>query len=223
MTASACEPGHRSTAAAWISVAVAAVLMFGGPAARRAEACSCVAGGTDQAAFDRSDAVFVGQVADYAPPPQRETMSSADPATWTFEVSEVYKGEVAPTQEVVSEVSGASCGLEIPHHGEFLVFAETESPMDGRDGQYVGDGQFYAGLCGGTRSTGEGPLEVAVTPHLPDAATEASSPSPTAPDKSTGKNAAMVVAAVAVVLVGGGGLMARASQHNRRPKLPKHT
>lgn len=100
--------------------------------------------------------VFVGRLADYAAPPQRAVMSSADPATWTFEVSEVYKGEAARTQEVVSEVSGASCGLEIPHRGEFLVFAELEHPMDSPTGQYVGDGQLYAGLCGGTRSTGDG-------------------------------------------------------------------
>jgi hypothetical protein len=140
----------------------AALLLVVGPAADPAFACDCSAP-TDANAFEQSDAVFVGQLAGYEPPPARAVMSSTDPATWTFEVSEVYKGEVASIQEVVSEVSGASCGLEIPREGEFLVFAADEGFE-----MAVGDGQYYAGLCGGTRSTSAGPLAVDAMPSPPE-------------------------------------------------------
>jgi len=132
-----------------------------GPGAGPAWGCSC-ATGSDADAFARAHAVFVGEVVDYGPPPQGDVMSSADPATWTFEVSGVYKGEVTSTQEVVSEVDGASCGLEIPQRGEFVVFATK-----GGFAIESGEGQYYAGLCGGTRSTSAGPLDVEVTMSAP--------------------------------------------------------
>jgi hypothetical protein len=113
-------------------------------------ACSCAEVG-DRAAFERSDAVFVGQVVGYRPPDLRDGVyRSTDAALWTFAVSQVYKGDVPASQAVVSEVSGASCGLEIPKRGEFLVFA---SRRGSNRGPTPGDGQLYAGLCGGTRST----------------------------------------------------------------------
>lgn len=147
---------------------LAALFLVIGPAADPAFACDCSAP-TDETAFEQSDAVFVGQFVSYEPPPTRAVMSSADPATWTFEVSEVYKGDVAAIQEVVSEVSGASCGLEIPREGEFLVFATNEGFE-----MAVGDGQYYAGLCGGTRSTSVGPLAVDAIPSPPERAQEMS-------------------------------------------------
>ena len=135
---------------AMVAVTLGAAILIVGPSARPARACSCI-GMTDEQAFAAADAVFRGQVAGYESPPAQPVMSSADPAVWTFAVAEVYKGDVAPTQAVVSAVSGATCGLEIPHQGEFFVFA------DRRDGT----GGYSANLCGGTRSTTAGPLEVA--------------------------------------------------------------
>lgn len=145
-------------------VAVLAVAGFFvvGPAAGPAVACDC-GGLSDADAFDRADAVFVGEVAGYEPPGDAEVMSSADPARWTFEVEAVYKGEVTATQTVVSEWSGASCGLEIPRTGEFVVFAS-------RSGSFSltpEPGEYYAGLCGGTRSTAQGPLAVDVEASPP--------------------------------------------------------
>jgi hypothetical protein len=120
-----------------------------------AMACSCVAF-TDQQAFERADAVFVGDVIGYeAPRPRNGIVSSTDPAIWTFAAKQVYKGDVVSKQEVISEVFGASCGLEIPKQGEFLVFAtKPTSAFSPRPAA----GQLYAGLCGGTRSTEEGLL-----------------------------------------------------------------
>jgi hypothetical protein len=117
-------------------------------------ACSCGAL-SDATAFARADAVFVGSVVGYEPPPG-PVVSSVAPARWTFEVREVYKGAVARTQEVVSEFAGASCGLEIPKSGAFLVFGTIRS---GGPGPAPASGQLYAGLCGGTRAVSEGVLE----------------------------------------------------------------
>ena len=102
-------------------VGLSATVAFG---STPAGACSC-AMSNDADAFARSHAVFVGEVAGYDAPAPGESFSSADPARWTFTVSRAFKGEVTERQVVVSEVSGASCGLEIPRRGEFLVFAET--------------------------------------------------------------------------------------------------
>jgi hypothetical protein len=129
--------------------AVAAVLAIGAVlvlSAVPAAACSC-APIDDEGAFDAADVVFVGELIDYEPPPRAEVMSSADPATWTFGVGEVFKGEAMAVQDVLSAVSGATCGLELPReHATVLVFANH--PAGGADG---GNGDLEASLCGGTR------------------------------------------------------------------------
>lgn len=156
--------GRSSVVALVVVALLAPVLVVLGPAASPAYGCDCSAP-SDAEAFESSDAVFVGEVVRVDPPPRAAVMSSADPAIWVFEVSEVYKGEVSARQEIVSEVSGASCGLEIPNHGEFLVFGTTEGWR-----LVVGEGQYYAGMCGGTRPTAEGPFAVegvVASPPLP--------------------------------------------------------
>ncbi len=110
-----------SVGAVVVAVFLGAAVLLVGPSASPAHACSCSAGSDDQH-FEGAEAVFRGQLVSYTPPPP-PVMSSTDPAIWTFAVSEVYKGDVAPTQPVISSVDGASCGLEIPHQGEFFVFA----------------------------------------------------------------------------------------------------
>jgi hypothetical protein len=137
-----------------VGVLLGAAVLLGGPAAGPAHACSCV-GWTEEQAFASADAVFRGQVTGYQSPVTEGGFSSLDPAIWTFAVSEVYKGDVAPSQQILSPFSGASCGLEIPKQGEFFVFASRR----GIDGQVSGD-QYHANLCGGTRSTSAGPLAV---------------------------------------------------------------
>jgi hypothetical protein len=150
-------------------IAASAYVMAGTEAAW---ACTC-ATFDDADAYARADAVFVGEVVDYEFDAEgRSAFSTADPAVWTFAVSEVFKGDVDETQQIVSEVSGASCGLEIPHSGEYVVFAQR----DGYDFA-VEDGAYYAGLCGGTRSTTEGPLAVeGVTSQPPDSTAPTTAP-----------------------------------------------
>jgi hypothetical protein len=140
--------GNRHRAQALVC-ALAAVLAVGAVvvlSATPAGACSCMAI-DDEAALDGADVVFVGELIDYEPPPRAEVMTSADPATWTFGVDEVFKGEAMAVQDVRSAVSGATCGLELPReHATVLVFANHAA--GGADG---GDGHLEADLCGGTR------------------------------------------------------------------------
>ncbi len=88
-------------------------------------------------------------------------------------MSEVFKGDVAPTQPIVSAVSTATCGIGLPLQGEFFVFASRRDLV----GQPTGE--YYANLCGGTRSTAAGPLEV---PSLAPPTTVAPPPVTTAPE-----------------------------------------
>jgi hypothetical protein len=138
------------TAAALVALSVVAVVAH----PERASACSCAAF-TDADAYARADAVFVGRVVGYGGSGGAGNFSSTDPALWRFSVSQVYKGSVRALQDVVSEVSGASCGLEIPRVGEYVVFATVAGSGLGPS---PAEGQFYAGLCGGTRSTSAGLL-----------------------------------------------------------------
>lgn len=116
-----------------------------GLSALPAIACSCAASTPDEH-FERADVVFAGELIRFQGPPQAPVMSSNDPAVWTFEVSEVFKGEATEVQEVVSASSGASCGLELSHEGTFLVYASRDTR-----GLATGPHQLEANLCGGTQ------------------------------------------------------------------------
>ena len=113
----------------------AAGLVLFTPAA--AHACSCVGG--DVAAYaERADVVFTGTLVEVTPPPARLFWSSGDPATYSFDVERVHQGEVGPSTEVRSAVSGASCGLEGMKTGSrYVVFATLDDGL-------------WANLCGGT-------------------------------------------------------------------------
>jgi hypothetical protein len=180
---------HLSFGAGVVAVLLGAAILLVGPSAAPAHACSCSAA-SDEQYFAGAEAVFRGQLVSYTPPPP-PVMSSADPAVWTFAVSEVYKGVVAPTQPVVSAVSGATCGLEIPHQGEFFVFASRRDIMGNPT-----PGQYHASLCGGTRSTSAGPLAVAAL--QPPTTTVATT---TPPPPTTQARPATTVTTVASVVI----------------------
>lgn len=117
------------------------VAVFG---AAPALACSC-APMSDREYVASADVIFTGTLLnrDEPEPGPDGLMSSADPATLTFAVSEVYKGQVGPTAQVRTAMSGASCGLEVEGERPFLLFTEF-----GEDG-------LTASLCGGTRDRSE--------------------------------------------------------------------
>ena len=116
-----------------------------------AHACSCVGG--DVAAYaDRADVVFTGTLVEVTPPPERLFWSSGDPATYSFDVDRVHQGEVGPSTEVRSAVSGASCGLEGMQTGSrYVVFATLDDGL-------------WANLCGGTDPCGRASSADSSTP-----------------------------------------------------------
>lgn len=137
-----------------------------------AGACSC-ATMSDEEAFGRADAVFVGSLT-ASSVDSGLLRASDDPAVLRFAVSAVYKGVVYRDQELVSVASSASCGLVAPPTGDVLVFANEDAPFGPKPGanQYAGD------LCNGTR-----PLEGSATPA---AFGEAAQPLPSPPDTGAG-------------------------------------
>src|SRR5687768_8217412 len=75
-----------------------------------AAACSCALGDA-RTRLARADAAFVGTFVEKREPAQIQ--SSADDAVYVFRVERTVKGSLPTTLEVVSPVSGASCGLEV--------------------------------------------------------------------------------------------------------------
>lgn len=155
----------RVTGAALVTVAAAGLLQLVSVlGAAPALACSC-APMTDEEYVENADVIFTATLLgreDPEPGPDG-TMSSMDPATLTFAVSEVYKGQVGKTAQVRTATSGASCGLEIEGEGPFLVFTE------------FGDDGLTASLCGGTRDMPEQP-PAALGPGRPPAGSGQATP-----------------------------------------------
>ena len=165
----------------------------------QAYACSCVGGDAEQFT-EWADVVFTGTAVDYAPPPEQPMMSSSDPATYTFDVDTVFKGSAAPTTQVRSAWSGASCGLENIEVGtEYVVFAAPQSSR-GR-----GNGELWANLCGGTARASQNyvaDVEAVTGPGEPPepAVAEPAAAEPAAAEE-TGRSTATTIA------IAGGGLL----------------
>lgn len=107
-------------------------------------ACSCAGGGATQ--FVKwADVVVVGEVTGITPPPEREVMSSGDPATYAVAVDRVLAGQAGATVEVLSAVSGASCGLEGIEVGRDYVLFASYQDIGGEPTEVL-----WASLCGGT-------------------------------------------------------------------------
>lgn len=86
---------------------------------RPAYACICAPPASDTAAAERADLVFVGVLAD------QKIDADTLVRTLDFEVSAVYKGEVAEEERVISGGSNG-CGYEPDGAGPHLVFATRE-------------------------------------------------------------------------------------------------
>lgn len=85
-------------------------------APERVSACSCpMPSSPEQQVKDslaRKTAIFAGTVTAVKQPPWRIFMSSADQVEVTFEVSQVWKGNVERKTVVSTASSGSSCGYE---------------------------------------------------------------------------------------------------------------
>lgn len=126
---------------------IAFVVAFATLAAASGTACACSCVGlTDAEALRQSQAVFVGTLREVRGPALM--IDSSAPSRFLFDVEAVYKGEVHTVQSIASASDGASCGLEIDVGQRALVFATGAASYD------LEDGEYEAGLCGGTRSLG---------------------------------------------------------------------
>ena len=101
-----------------------------------ASACSCIEL-TPAEAFERADAVFVGEVTTFKVRSGPFGKSSIDPTTVEFAVSEVWKGPRQESMTIRTVRSEVSCGFEFDEGLKYLVYA--------RDGQ--------TGLCDRTALT----------------------------------------------------------------------
>ena len=101
-------------------------------------ACSCVT--ADTATHVKwADVVASGTVTDVV------SLSSRPATGYVLDVDEVFKGESGSTLEVLSESSGASCGLENVKPGRRYVFFAGHQTIEGKDSELL-----WANLCGGT-------------------------------------------------------------------------
>jgi hypothetical protein len=87
-----------------------------------AHACSCVPS-TPQQQAQRADAVFTGTV-------QRIDSLSQMRTAYTFAVETVYKGAVASSVVIYSNVGGGACGTDFSTRGRYTVFA-VNNPQEG--------------------------------------------------------------------------------------------
>jgi hypothetical protein len=126
----------------WLVTAIVAALALVGAMPSPACACSCVQASVRDH-FERADAVFAGRLVS-----RDDGLVPGDKATLVFEVSTVYKGEVAARQEIVTNASGASCGLELTGEGPHLVFGNADE-MEHEPAP--AEGQYVSSLCGGSR------------------------------------------------------------------------
>lgn len=159
-----------------VLLSVLAVAVLGG--APPAGACSCAVS-SDEELFAWAGAAFIGRVVGVEEGERIETAPARDALVWTFAVSEVYKGEVRRTQQVVSPADSAGCGLSLLPDRSYLVFTDGD-PAPWGTGSTTG--QLTASLCDGTRSGSDGSLSSAIaSPRAPLADAEPSTPAPEPP------------------------------------------
>ncbi|WP_424767822.1 hypothetical protein [Paenibacillus sp. sgz302251] len=110
------------------------ILLSGGLIAKptAAYACSCAApSSTEQQVKDeleRKSAIFAGTVTEVIKPSGLKIMSSADLVQVSFEVSTVWKGEVARQASVYTAMSSAGCGYENFTVGKAYLVSAYNNP-----------------------------------------------------------------------------------------------
>ncbi|MBD2860795.1 hypothetical protein [Paenibacillus oceani] len=131
------------------SLLAMAVIGFAAPA--DVFACSCAAPPSVQSEMNRKTAIFAGKVKDVKQPGKIGfAQSSADPVRVTFEVTTVWKGQVASTTEVYTAMSSASCG--------YTGFAVNQSYLVSA---YGTSDRLETGMCEMTKPLSAASLELA--------------------------------------------------------------
>lgn len=138
--------------------------------APRAAACSCVLR-TPAEYAETADLVATGTVVT-AEIPANPT-SSADDATYTIDLTGVWKGDAASTITLRAALSSASCGIEGIREGMVLTVFAT------KDG-----GDWRTNICDGTGPDAEQTAIAALGEPSPIPHSPAANPSPTSPRPS---------------------------------------
>jgi len=117
----------------------ALAILAGAPGAR---ACTCALSDF-YTAYDRSTAILLGEVTDITLPPPVYPVATTDLATVTLRVETVWKdAPAASTAQLVTALSGASCGFPFQQGKRYLVFAFR-----------LPTGELMASLCSRTHET----------------------------------------------------------------------
>lgn len=154
-------------------------------------ACSCIMPGTPQEEITRSDAVFSGKVTQLTPVTNQDGIGSIKVS---FEVGQVWKGQIPQELLVETSDSSASCGYSFESGKEYLVYA------------YSNEGQLSVGLCSRTALLADAQQDITALGQstAPSAAPEASPvAAPAAQSNQTLLLVGGLVAIAAVAAIGG--------------------
>lgn len=135
---------------------------------RPALACSCAAPGSPASEVERHDAVFVGRAVEALDADGIEPRFQGSAVAYTFEVSAVYRGELATTQQVGTNGPGASCGYEFEVGRDYLVFAHTMQEAWRESARTVPAGELLTGYCTPTVPVEEVDLATLPPPGAPE-------------------------------------------------------
>lgn len=116
---------------------IANSLLLGGPQAGEAYACSCAETRDVQETFEKSAAVFSGEVvkAEEVSPETSDPPDPGDPylGPVTFEVDEAWKGASESSVVVYGQGLGVSCGMDFEKGETYLVYAYRSGDNLGTD------------------------------------------------------------------------------------------
>ena len=140
-------------------------LVMIGVRAEPASACSCIGGRTAGDYLSEADAAFVGDViatrlADPEFADQGNLRLGSLRMIFTFDVTEVRKGDVADRQEVVSWQDEAACGVNFQINRRFVVYARRGASVGG-----AADA-LSTSLCDGSSQLGGTPGVAHVAPPV---------------------------------------------------------
>ncbi len=160
-------------------------------------ACSCMMADPPLVSLENASAVFVGKVTTIQDSNTGAVQSSADPMKVSFQVSEVWKGNVFAEQALFTSRDSASCGFNFEVGKEYLVYA------------IVGDTGLTTNLCSRTMELAQAKAEdlpafaQSLKPQQPQAVAPVVTPTPAAPTASGSiSTPAMLIGVGSVVLVG---------------------
>ncbi len=102
-------------------------------------ACSCIQPSPPQESLEQATAVFAGRVTNIEKP--FISTSSLDPITATFDVSQVWKGDITQTVAIRTAQDSASCGYPFELGQEYIVYAWADPDHPG---------ELNTGLCSRT-------------------------------------------------------------------------